>query len=165
MVPCNETCQHANLPPSKRACQPFARRKIRHCALSMRPFHNVDDIAGKGWSRSGRLLLTSRRDTLNFHVRLHARSVTATCRWFCTPLVYQIESIGLVWRAWRVLAILEIHVRRVIAFHYPVEVYIPRRHRRCSRKISILHFSDPCLATIFGRRIDRRKERNAGFAP
>lgn len=86
-----------------------------------------------------RLLRTSRRDTLNFHVRLHARSVTATCRWFCAPLVYQIESMGLVREAWRVLVILEIHVRRVIAFHYPVDS-IHTAPAWMLRKISIVHF-------------------------
>jgi len=120
------------------------------------PFHNVDDIAEKGWSRSNRLRCTSRRDTLNFHVRLHAWSVTATCRWFCAPLVYQIESIGLVREAWRVLVILKIHVRHVIAFHYPIE----HTYRAVSTLLT-KNFDPtwPLFRTIFGRRIDQRQKK------
>lgn len=42
----------------------------------------------KGWSRIVRLLNASRRDTLNFQVKLHARSVTDT------PLVLRITCLS-----------------------------------------------------------------------
>lgn len=99
------------------------------------------------------------RDTLNFHVRLHARSVTATCRWFCTPLVYQIETIGWVREAWRVLAILSRSMSGALLLSIiPSSIHTaPASMYR--RKISILHLDDPRLAWILGRRIDRREEK------
>lgn len=100
-------------------------------------FSYVDDIARKGWLRTDRLLNASRQDTLNFQVKLHARSVIATRGWFCAPLVYQIESIELDGEAWRVLSILEIRVRLcLIAFHYPAKyMHISRQHLCCLRKL------------------------------
>lgn len=47
---------------------------------------------GRDWSRADQLLSgTSGRDMLNFHVRLHARSVIQAV-WFCAPLVYQMRN-------------------------------------------------------------------------
>lgn len=130
-----------------------AARKIRHCALSMRPFRNIDDIAGE---------IEVRTDYLQARYAQFSRKITRAIGYRDMPLVlraalvYQIESIGLVREAWRVLAILEIHVRRVIAFHYPIE----HTHRvGVTKNFDPTSSTRPSSRTISGRRIDRRREK------
>lgn len=137
----------------------FSRERSSIARFRYGRIHNVDDIAGKGWSRSDRLPRTSRARYAQF-----SRKITRAIGYRDMPLVlraaclsnrnYRVSSRSLA----GVSHPLEIHVRRVITFHYPVE-----HTHRAGINVQTKNFDPiprwPSSRMIFGRRIDRRKEK------